>query len=66
MRSMKIIWKHCGNSKVIRDNRFAYAVVQEKDTKTDEPIGAPNKYYISNRLFCGKIVYAMEKQETTN
>lgn len=50
---MKIICKHCGNSKVIRDNRFKYAEVQQKDIKTDEPIGAPINYFIFKRLSCG-------------
>ena len=62
MRQGKIICEHFGSVKIARDRKLEYAVVQQKDTDTDEPIGDPKTYFIFKCLSCGESVY-LEKFE---
>jgi DNA-directed RNA polymerase subunit RPC12/RpoP len=62
MHQRKIVCKHCGSAEIAKDGELNYAVVQEKDTETDEPIGKPKTFFIFKCLSCGEGVY-LEKFE---
>lgn len=55
--------KHCGSTNIVSDKKYRYAVVQQKDSKTGEPIGPPKTFLLFKCLSCGKGVY-LEKFET--
>ena len=58
----KIICKHCGSTEIVRNCGCNIAVVQEKDTETDEPIGKPITFFMFKCLSCGKGIY-LEKYD---
>jgi DNA-directed RNA polymerase subunit RPC12/RpoP len=62
MHRGKIVCKHCGSTVIAKDGDLKYAVVQEKNSDTGEPIGKPKTFFMFKCLSCGKGVY-LEKFE---
>ena len=63
MRLGTITCEHCGSTKIVRDRKLKYGVVQEKDPDTGELIGDPKTYFIFKCLSCDERII-FEKFET--
>jgi DNA-directed RNA polymerase subunit RPC12/RpoP len=62
MSYRKIVCNHCGSNRIEKDSKIKYAVVQEKDPKTNKPIGPPKTFLVYKCLSCGEGIY-LEKLE---